>query len=158
MEEVYPRVTKTHIPEAFLREVGRGRIVYFPGDIDRTFWEVLAADHGALLRNAVTWTLNEEPIVTVSGRGLMDVTVWRQKESMTVHLVNMTNSMAMKPPYRELIPSPPQVVKVKLPAGLNAKNVRLLVADQTPAVQDDGQTVSVTVPSILDHEVVAIDL
>ena len=60
MEEVYPRVPKTDMPEVFLREVGAGgRVVYFPGDIDRTFWEVLAADHGTLLRNAVEWALNE---------------------------------------------------------------------------------------------------
>ena len=61
MEKVYPRVPKTDVPQAFLREVGPGRVVYFPWDIDRTFWEVLAADHGTLLRNAVTWATNEEP-------------------------------------------------------------------------------------------------
>ena len=34
-------------------------------DIDRTFWEVLTVDHGKLLRNAVIWATNEEPVVTV---------------------------------------------------------------------------------------------
>ena len=38
---------------------GKGRVVYFPWDIDRTFWEVLAVDHGKLLRNAVDWAANE---------------------------------------------------------------------------------------------------
>ena len=37
MEEVFPRVPKTDIPEAHVREAGRGRVVYFPWDIDRTF-------------------------------------------------------------------------------------------------------------------------
>ena len=46
---------KTDIAEVYLREVGRGRVVYFPWDIDRVFWEVLAVDHGLLLRNAVRW-------------------------------------------------------------------------------------------------------
>jgi hypothetical protein len=158
MEEVYPRVPKTDVPEAFLREVGRGRIVYFPGDIDRTFWEVLAADHGTLLGNAIKWALNEEPVVSVTGPGLLDVTVWRQKDSLTVHLVNLTNPMAMKPPYRELIPSPPQVVRLKMPQRTSAKNVHLLVAGQSHPVQRDGAMITVTVPSILDHEVVAVDL
>ena len=36
MEEVYPRVPKTDVPEVYLRELGSSRIVYFPGDIDRT--------------------------------------------------------------------------------------------------------------------------
>src|SRR5439155_14812109 len=39
MEEVYPRVPKTEIAEVYLREAGKGRVVYFPWDIDRTFWE-----------------------------------------------------------------------------------------------------------------------
>ena len=105
MEKVYPRVPKTDVAELYLREVGPGRIVYFPWDIDRIFWEVLAIDHGFLLRNAVHWATNEEPTVRVTGPGVLDVTVWRQKASMTVHLVNLTNPMMMKGPIRELIPA-----------------------------------------------------
>ena len=41
MEKVYPRVPKTDIAELYLRQVGSGRVVYFPWDIDRIFWEVL---------------------------------------------------------------------------------------------------------------------
>jgi len=117
MEEVYPRVEKTDIPEVFLRQVGPGRVVYFPWDIDRTFWEVLSPDHGKLLRNAVDWAANEPRPVTVTGPGTLDVTIWRQKDSMTVHLVNLTNSMMMKGPIREFIPTPPQKVVIRVPPG-----------------------------------------
>jgi hypothetical protein len=65
--------------------------VYFPWDIDRTFWGVLCVDHSHLRRNAVEWATDEPPVVQVSGPGVLDVTVWRQKNSMTVHLVNLTN-------------------------------------------------------------------
>ena len=60
MEKVYPRTAKTDIPQVYLRELGAGRVVYFPWDIDRVFWELLCADHGLLLRNAVRWATNEE--------------------------------------------------------------------------------------------------
>ena len=53
MEKVYPRQPRTDVPQVFAREVGAGRVVYFPWDVDRTFWEVLDVDHGMLLRNAV---------------------------------------------------------------------------------------------------------
>ena len=76
MEKVYPRVPRTEVSELYLREVGRGRVVYFPWDIDRVFWEVLAVDHGTLLRNAVRWATDEEPPVHVSGSGILDVTAW----------------------------------------------------------------------------------
>ena len=158
MEEVYPRVPKTDVPEVFLREVGGGgRVVYFPGDIDRTFWEVLAADHGMLLRNAVEWALNEPHPVTVTGPGVLDVTVWRQKESMTVHLVNLTNPMMMKGPARELIPTGEQTVRIRLPRGKTARKVQLLSDGREPAVERGEGVLTVKVPAVVDHEVVAID-
>jgi hypothetical protein len=158
MEMVYPRVEKTGVAQVFLRDEGKGRVVYFPWDIDRTFWEVLSADHGKLLRNAVEWATNEEPPVTVTGAGILDVTAWKQKNSFTVHLVNLTNPMMMKGPIRELIPISEQKVRIRLPDGLRAKKIHLLAADKSPRVQHSGSEVTVTVPSILDHEVVAIDV
>ena len=154
MEEVFARVPKTGIPEVFVREVGKGRVVYFPWDIDRTFWEVLSPDHGKLLRNAVTWAANEPAPVTVTGPGVLDVTIWKQASSMTVHLVNLTNPMMMKGPIREFLPLPPQTVAIRA----NPKKVHLLVSGATPRIQQSNGIVTLTIPSILDHEVIAIDL
>lgn len=157
MEEVYPRQTEKGGPELYVREHGRGRVVYFPWDIDRTFWEVLSVDHGKLLRNAVDWAANEPRPVEVVGPGLLDVTVWRQKESMTVHLVNLTNPMTMKGPFRELIPIGEQRVRIRLEQGLRPRKVHLLTAGQPLKHTYRNGVVEVIVPSILDHEVVAID-
>jgi len=158
MEEVFPRVPRTDIPEVFAREAGKGRVVYFPWDIDRTFWEVLSPDHFLLLRNAVEWTLNEPPVVTVTGQGTLDVAVWRQKDSMTVNLVNLTNPMMMKGPLREILPAPAQKVTVRLPVGKRARKVQLLGSGRTARVSESNGTVSLTLPGVLDLEVVAIDL
>jgi hypothetical protein len=158
MEMVYPRVTRTEVAQVFLSEFGRGRVAYFPWDIDRTFWEVLSTDHGKLLRNAVEWVTNEEPPVTVTGTGVLDVVVWQQRRSLTVHLVNLTNPMMMKGPVRELIPVGEQQVRVRLPDGLKARKVHLLAAGKSPKFARAGRHVLVTVPSVLDHEIVAINL
>jgi hypothetical protein len=158
MEQVYPRVPHTDIPEVFVREVGKGRVVYFPWDIDRIFWEVLSIDHGKLLRNAVTWAANEAPPVAVDGPGTLDVTIWQQKESLTVHLVNLTNPMMMKGPIRELLPVGQQKVRIRMPQGRKAKKVQFLVSSAAPRAQEDNGFLTVTVPSILDHEVIAVDL
>ncbi len=99
----------------------------------------------------------EEGPVTVTGAGVLVVTVWRQKTSMTVHLVNLTNAMMMKGPLRELTPITEQRVRVKLPKGRKAEKVRLSVADKTPQLTRPEGYLSLIVPSILDHEVVAID-
>jgi hypothetical protein len=158
MEKVYVRQPRTDVPQVFLREDGRGRVVYFPWDVDRTFWEVLAVDHLKLMRNAIAWATNEEPPVSVAGPGVLDVTVWRQKDSMTVHLVNLTNPMMMKGPVRELISIGEHGVRVRVPDGLRAKEVNLLVAGTTPVYRQSGEWLETTVPSVRAHEVVAVDL
>jgi hypothetical protein len=106
----------------------------------------------------VEWALNEPPIVSVTGAGTLDVAVWRQKDSIAVHLVNLTNPMMLKGPMRELIPAPAQKVAVRLPAGSRAKKVQLLSGAQAPRFQEANGVVTLTVPSVLDIEVVAIDL
>lgn len=158
MEKVFPRVKRTDKSQMILRQLGASRIVYFPWDIDRTFWEVLCVDHGKLLRNAVEWATAEEKPATVTGPGVLDVTVWRQKSSMTVHLVNLTNPMMMKGPFRELIPISEQKVRIRLPEGKSAKTVQLLVSGKPVPVDKDPGYVSLVVPAVVDHEVVAIDL
>jgi hypothetical protein len=159
MEMVYPRVEKTDIAGMYLHEMeSNGRVAYFPWDIDRTFWEVLCVDHFKLLRNAVEWTANEPPPVTVSGPGVLDVTAWKQKNSFTVHLVNLTNPMMMKGPVRELIPVSEQQVRLRLPDGARVSRVHLLAADRKPQFTQRGRELHIVVPSILDHEVVAVDL
>jgi hypothetical protein len=159
MEEVFPRTPETNIPGVYLKELpGARRIVYFPWDIDRTFWEVLSPDHGKLMRNAVKWAFVESLPVIVKGDGMLDVAVWRQKDSLTIHLVNLNNPMTMKGPLREFLPSPPQTVAIDLPDGRKAKKVRLLVSGQEPRLVEADGNLSLTIESILDHEVIAIDL
>jgi hypothetical protein len=158
MEEVFTRPVKTRQPGVMVREFGRGRVVYFPADIDRTFWEVLDVDLAKLLRNAVLWATNESAPVTVEGRGVLDISVWRQAHSMTVHLVNLTNPMMMKGPLREVIPLSQQRVSIRIPQGSRVARVRLLVAGAAAPYHNDGAAIHLTVPSIGVHEVVALDL
>jgi hypothetical protein len=159
MEKVYPRQPHTDIPQVFLRDgAPGGRVVYFPWDIDRTFWEVLSPDHGKLLRNAVEWATNEECPLSVEGPGVLDVTYWKQRSSLTIHLVNLTNPMMMKGPVRELIAVGPHRVRARLPGGLRVKRLRLLVSGGTPDFSQVGDLLEVTVPSVLDHEVIGLDV
>ena len=158
MEKVYPRVERTDTAEIFAAERGRGRVVYFPWDIDRTFWEVLGTDHAKLLANAVVWATNEEPPVSVTGPGILDVTIWRQKNSMTVHLVNLTNPMMLKGPFRELLPVGEQKIRVRVPDGVKVASAKFLAAGVAPKMVQEEALLTVSVPSVLDHEVLAIDL
>jgi hypothetical protein len=152
MEYVYERVPRGNTPQVFLREEGRSRRIYFPMDLDRTFWEFMLEDHGRLLGNAVRWALNEDPVVTVEGSGILDITIWRQGAAHIVHLVNFSNPMMMKGPIRELVPIGAQ--RVRLKAG--ASEARLLVKGATAPARRAGEWVEFTVPEILDHEVIVV--
>jgi hypothetical protein len=163
MEEVYPRQPRTNISCVYLRDFTEGsgsggRVAYFPWDIDRTYWEVLCVDHFKLLRNTVEWATNEKPSVEVEGPGLVEVTAWRDRNAVVIHLVNLSNAMTMKGPFREFTPIGEQTVRVRLPEGLVAKRTHLLVAEKSPQVEGSGSELTIHVPSILDHEVVAIDV
>src|SRR5260370_41793533 len=89
---------------------------------------------GRMLSNGIEWSTNEAHPVKVTGQGMLHVTVRRQKGSMTVHLVNLTNPMAMRANFHELIPSPPQAGRVRLPEGSKASRVQLLLAAASPTL------------------------
>ncbi|MCW3089454.1 MAG: hypothetical protein JWP81_523 [Ferruginibacter sp.] len=157
MEDVYTRIPPTDTREVYLREVGKGRVAYIPWDIDRSFWQYMALDHGKLLNNTIRWALNEEPVVTVKAPGLIETTAWRQKQSMTVHLVNLTNPMMMKGPFRELIPVTAEV-SIKIPEKAKVTGVHLLLSQKKPVYTIKNGNVLLTVPQISDHEIIALDL
>lgn len=158
MEEVFRTEYKATGPGVYARQHGKGRVAYLPGDVDRTFWETLNVDQGRLLANVVHWATNEAAPVTVTGKGFLDVSAWRQKASITVHLVNLNNPMAMKGPVRELLPSPPQTVSLRLGADDKPRRVRLLRSGREVDFVRKGSVLTVEVPPIELHEVVAIDL
>src|ERR1700738_3080682 len=149
MEEVFPRKdAPPGQPGAIIRHKGKGRVVYLPGDIDRTFWETLNFDQARLLRNAVLWATDEPAPLTVAGKGVLDVSVWTQKNSMTAYLVNLTNPMMMKGPIREIIPITAQQVSVQIPAGSKVKQVQRLVAGTKPNYINKEGLLQLEVPSI----------
>ena len=83
---------------------------------------------------------------------------WRQERSVALHLVNMTNPMAMRGAFRELIPCPEQQVEIVLPQGGEVERVKLLTSGLEPSFTLRDGVLAVTVPGFALHEVVAVDL
>lgn len=158
MEECFPGALASHEAGVFVNSVGRGRVVYFPWDVDRTFWEVLNVDHARLLKNAVLWATQEPAPLSVEGKGVLDIAIWGQRDSLTVHLVNLTNPMMMKGPLREVIPLQNQRVRVQIPSGREVNRAKLLVAASDALYQQEEGGIVIDVPTIGIHEVVALDL
>jgi hypothetical protein len=155
MEEVYPRQDHTGIAELYLRSYGAGRTAYFSWDIDTTFCDLLTLDHLRLFINTLDWVHQEERIISLKGPGVFDVAIWKQEKSITIHLINMTNPMCM---VRELLPSFPQELCFILPENIKPREVKFLSTGKSAQYNLEGRKLSLTIPSFLDHEVVAIDM
>jgi hypothetical protein len=65
--------------------------------------------------------------------------------------------MMLKGPVREIVPITGQKVSLQIPAGRRIKRVHLLTAARDVPYRSEGGTISLEVPSIALHEVVAID-
>ena len=66
--------------------------------------------------------------------------------------------MFMKGPFRQLLPVAEQAVRVRLPDRTKAREVKLLASNRKPRVTRSGSNLLVTISTILDHEILAIDL
>jgi hypothetical protein len=81
----------------------------------------MSLDHGLLLRNAVRWAARGPQPVTVESPGVLDVTAWSHENAASVHIVNLTNPMMMKGPFREIIPVADVTVRLRLPQGASCR-------------------------------------
>jgi hypothetical protein len=158
MEEVYPRDRAEGPPQLYLSRRGQGRVAYLPGALDRAFVEFLARDHFLVLEGIIGWARAAEPLVEVIGKGIVEVTAWEQESSMTVHVVNHTNPMYLKGPFHEVLPSPPQHVRIAIPAGRSVTEARLLRSGRPVDATISGGLVEIELPPIDDFEVIALDL
>src|SRR6185369_8102873 len=134
-----------------------GRVAFLVADIDRRYAVDGLPDHGNLLANLVRWAADDRFPVKVDGPGLLDCHVYRQKDRLIVHLVNLTTSGGPRGPVEEIIPVGPVTVSLKIPAGLERKTVRLLVSQpKNPSVRFGRGQVIVELPRLFAHELIVV--
>ncbi len=155
-EMVFPRVEKTDEPAVVLRETGAGRVAYFPGDVDRSFWRSGHQDLGRLLANTVRWAAGERLALEIAGPGLVDLFLWETEPGMALHLINYTNPALMKVPVTELFPLDAQQVRLRLSPGFQVKEVRLLAAGTVLPHRIEAGILRFEIPGVRDYEVAAI--
>jgi hypothetical protein len=151
-ETAWMRQPSTDIPGL----VVRGRVAFLPADIDRRYSRESLPDYGTLLANLVRWGAQNELPVQVEGPGLLDCNAYTQPSRVIAHIVNLTSTGWM--PVDELVPVGPLRVRVKLPAGVQGRNARLLVANRRVSLDGaDKGWADVKLESVLDHEVLVIE-
>lgn len=152
----YPDPARTDEPAMVVRERGKSRLVYFPGDIDRTIWRSGHTDLRRLLQNAIRWASGGAAPAVVTGTGLVETFVWETERGFAVHLLNYTNPAAFRGWLSEFYPIGAQVVRLTLPAGRRVSRVELLRAEMDVPFRAVPGGVEFTVPGVVDYEVAAI--
>ncbi len=155
-EFVFRESDRTSGPSLVLRE-GKSRVVYFPDDVDRTFWRSWNRDLGFLLSNAVRWAGREPYSAKVSGPGLLDVFYWETEPGLALHLLNYTTPALMKGPTRDIYPVGPQEVRLRVPAGFHATTAITLSNRQEIPIHSHENEISFSVPQVGEYEVIAIN-
>ena len=154
-EMVYPRTAHTTDPAAVFRQLGKSRIAYFAGDIDRTCWRSGDDDLSRLLQNAIHWIRGADPLVSVSGSGLLEIFAWQTQPGYALHLLNYTNPNMTHGYFRRSYPVGPQQVRFRI-SDRRLRNARALRSGMPLEFQQQDDNVSFEIPSIADYEVVAL--
>ncbi|HEY8599422.1 MAG TPA: alpha-amylase family protein [Thermomicrobiales bacterium] len=149
---------QTAVPGLLVREApGQGRVAYLAADIDRCYGRDNHPDHADLLANIVRWLAHDRLPLRIGGAGFVDCHLYRQQGRLILHLINLTNAQTWRAPIHELIPVGPLQITLTIPEGFTPSTGKLLVAETevTPVLQ--GGAINITLPTILDHEVIVIE-
>jgi hypothetical protein len=152
----YPPVPRTSEPAAVIREKGKSRLIYFPGDVERTMWRSGHTDLSRLLQNSIHWLLHGIAPVNISGIGVIETFAWETEPGFAVHVLNYTNPNLHRGWVRGFYPIGEQNVKIKLPTGSRIRRVELLRAGKNVPFRDSNGTVEFTIPGVVDYEVAAL--
>ena len=152
----YPTQPHTDEPAVVIRERGKSRLIYFPGDIERTMWQSGHTDLARLLRNSIAWVAGARQPVKIAGAGVIESFAWETEPGFAVHILNYTNPAMHRGWIRDFFPIGEQKVRMVLPPSRKVSRVELLRAETTVPFRNSGRTVEFTVPRVLDYEVAAI--
>jgi len=152
----YPRQTHTIEPAVVIREKGASRLVWFPGDVERTLWRSGHTDLSRLIRNAVGWLLRGRSPVTIEGDGVIEPFGWETDAGFAVHVLNYTNPAMHRGWIRSFYPIGEQKVRMTLPPERKVTRVELLRAGNDVPFRQTGRDVEFTIPRVADYEAAAV--
>ena len=156
-EVVYTERMHTDEAAVSVKERGKGRLVYFAGDVGRTFWRSGHPDALRLITNALDWVLRGERPVQVEGDGLLEMFAWETEPGFAIHLLNFNNPNLHRGVILNHSPVGAQKVVFQLPRDRNIQSVTALRSEERIPFQQSGKRVEFILPSIVDYEVAALE-
>lgn len=154
--------TVTDIPVAVRGQCGKGRFVYFANTMEALYYHYGFPDLGRILANAVLWAAGVPPEVEVSAPDYVDITCMGQSDRILIHLVNLPLDKPLntgwRHPGRHLVPV--HEIQVRLRSrrpGPERVTAHLASTGKQLKITPAGDAIEVTVPELLDHEIVVFE-
>jgi hypothetical protein len=147
---------QTDQPAVVVVEKERSRLVYFPGDIDRSAWLSGNTDLSRLLQNSVRWILRHRSPVTIEGEGMIEAFAWETQPGFALHILNYNNPNMTRAWVRRFYPIGPQQVRFELPLGVGISRLELLRTGIIIPYKQSGRNVEFVIPQVEDYEVAAL--
>jgi hypothetical protein len=152
----------TDIPVVVRGEHGNGRVVYFCNQAEALFYRYGFPDLGRVLANAVHWALAEPPQIETNAPDFVELTLMQQPGRRLVHLVNFPVGKPVSTGWRHigrnLVTVPDIQVKLATASAERVHGARLATSGERLEVRHDGAYAAVTVPKLVDHEIVVFDM
>ncbi|MBM7783710.1 alpha-amylase family protein [Tenggerimyces flavus] len=156
-ELAWLRPEPTSIPVLTTRTASSGaRIAYSAADLDRTAGRDARADHLRLLGELVRWTVDAPALLEVDGEGRLDCRLYAQAEGLVLNLVSVGSYDPIPGTHDELVPVGPFDVRIRHEQLTAGSTVRALVSEQDLPAEIVNGALTVTVPKIIGHEVLAV--
>jgi len=118
-------------------------------------WRSGHTDLSRLLRNAIKWIAGGSP-AAIEGEGVVETFAWETQVGFAVHVLNYTNPAMHKGSIRDFYPIGAQKVRLTVPAGRRVTSVELLQAETTIPFRQAPDSVTFTIPRVIDYEVAAV--
>jgi hypothetical protein len=145
-------VQRNLAPAMVLGPSGKGRVVYFPTEPDRLYWQTRHPDHARLLLEAVRWAHKDPFPIEVTGPGDKSLYAYRKEGERLIHLVNTSRSA------QGSVNAPVPLTGQKLIARTNGEmtTADLLVSEAKAAGEREGEALTFSLPLIETHEVLIL--
>ncbi len=115
--ELFPVLEKGDSPVLYSTKIDKGQVVYFAGGLGTMMWKNDLPDYSAILEKMIYPDSSERRPLTTDAPGTVNVTAYRIKSGITVHLVNGTG----KTPLDRVVPVGPFRIRLR---GKTVKKVK----------------------------------
>jgi hypothetical protein len=152
----------TDVPVAVHGTHGSGRTVYFANPMDALFYKYGFPDLGRVLANAVRHALGDAQDFVTDAPEFVDIALNVQPRRKLVHLINFPIGKQLSTGWRHagrtIVPLTGIALRVKLAAGERVREARVASSEKVIACVQDGEWACVTVPALVDHEIIIFEL